>query len=68
MSHFLSIVAFRYATASTLAPLVYLELIGAVLIGYLAFREIPDIPTIIGAGFIVLAGLLLLQREDRQSG
>lgn len=38
-----------------------------VLIGYLAFGEIPDIPTILGAGFIVLAGLLLLQRQDGQS-
>jgi drug/metabolite transporter (DMT)-like permease len=67
-SHMLSIGAFRYASASTLAPLVYLELIGAVLIGYLAFGENPDLPTILGAGFIVLAGLLLLQRQDRQSG
>jgi drug/metabolite transporter (DMT)-like permease len=65
-SHILSIVAFRHAAASTLAPLVYLELIGAVLVGYLAFHEIPDISTILGAGLIVLAGLLLLQRTERQ--
>jgi drug/metabolite transporter (DMT)-like permease len=68
VSHILSIIAFRHASTSTLAPLVYLELIGAVLIGYVAFRDIPDLPTIIGAGFIVVAGLLLLQRQDQQSG
>jgi drug/metabolite transporter (DMT)-like permease len=68
ISHILSIVAFRYANASTLAPLVYLELIGAVLIGYLAFDEIPDLSTIAGAGCIVLAGLLLVQDRDRQRG
>jgi drug/metabolite transporter (DMT)-like permease len=67
VSHILSIVAFRHASASTLAPLVYLELIGAVLVGYLAFREIPDLPTVIGAGFIVVAGLLLLRREEQQN-
>jgi len=67
VSHILSIVAFRHANASTLAPLVYLELIGAVLIGYLAFGDIPSIPTIMGAGFIVVAGLLLLRRQERQS-
>jgi drug/metabolite transporter (DMT)-like permease len=61
LSHILSIMAFRSASASTLAPLVYLELIGSVLVGYLAFREVPDLPTILGAGFILLAGLLLLQ-------
>ena len=68
LSHILSIMAFRHANASTLAPLVYLELIGAVLVGYFAFREIPDLPTILGAGLIVLAGLLLLPRQDRLSG
>jgi drug/metabolite transporter (DMT)-like permease len=68
VSHILSILAFRHASASTLAPLVYLELIGTVLVGYLGFREIPDIPAMLGAGCIVAAGLLLLQRADLQSG
>jgi drug/metabolite transporter (DMT)-like permease len=68
VSHILSIVAFRHASASTLAPLVYLELIGTVLVGFLGFREIPDLPTILGAGCIVAAGLLLLQRGNSQSG
>src|SRR5262245_61569203 len=39
-SHLLSIAAFRFAEASTLAPLVYLELIGAAVIGYYFFGEI----------------------------
>ncbi|MGH7490799.1 MAG: DMT family transporter [bacterium] len=65
-SHILSIVAFRHASASTLAPLVYVELIGAALIGYVAFEEIPGTPTIVGAGFIVAAGLILLQRDSEK--
>ncbi len=63
ISHMLSIAAFRLAEASTLAPLVYLELIGAALIGYLAFGEVPGARTVVGAGFIVAAGLILLQRQ-----
>jgi len=66
ISHILSIVAFRLADASTLAPLVYVELIGAALIGYVAFDEIPGTPTVVGAGFITAAGLILLQRQNRQ--
>jgi drug/metabolite transporter (DMT)-like permease len=66
ISHILSIVAFRLADASTLAPLVYVELIGASIIGYVAFNEIPGAPTIAGAGFIIAAGLILLQRRDRE--
>jgi drug/metabolite transporter (DMT)-like permease len=62
-SHMMSIAAFRFAEASLLAPLVYLELIGAALIGYYAFGEIPDAYTIIGAGFIIAAGLILLKRR-----
>jgi len=67
ISHFLTIAAFRLADASTLAPLVYFELIGAAAIGYLAFDEVPGFQTLAGAALIVAAGLLLLRRpaEDR---
>lgn len=64
LGHGLSITAFRFADASTLAPLVYIELIGAALIGYLVFDEIPGLPTLIGAALIVAAGLILLQRRN----
>jgi drug/metabolite transporter (DMT)-like permease len=62
VSHLLSIAAFRHADASTLSPLVYLELIGAVLVGYFAFGDIPDATTIAGAALIVAASALLLER------
>lgn len=63
ISHFLSIAAFRFADASTLSPLVYLELVGSVVIGYLAFAELPGPATVAGAALIVTAGLILLQRR-----
>jgi drug/metabolite transporter (DMT)-like permease len=66
-SHVLSIVAFRRSDASTLAPLVYVELIGAVAVGYLAFDEIPGAATMVGAGFIVAAGLVLLRQDRRET-
>jgi drug/metabolite transporter (DMT)-like permease len=63
VSHLLSIAAFRHADASTLAPLVYLELIGAALVGYLAFGDVPDATTVVGAALIATAGALLLERR-----
>ena len=60
--HLLSIAAFRLADASTLAPLVYVELIGAAAIGYFAFQEVPGPATLGGAGLIVAAGLVLIKR------
>ncbi len=61
-SHILSITAFRFADASTLAPLVYLELIGTSLIGYLVFQEVPGPATLTGAALIVAGGLVLIRR------
>jgi drug/metabolite transporter (DMT)-like permease len=66
LSHILSIAAFRFSGASTLAPLVYVELVGAALIGYIAFNEVPGVPTVVGAGFIVVAGLVLLRQDRRE--
>jgi drug/metabolite transporter (DMT)-like permease len=59
-SHILSITALRYAQASTLAPLIYLELLGATLIGYFVFDEVPDAHVWFGAAAIVVGGVLLL--------
>jgi drug/metabolite transporter (DMT)-like permease len=67
-SHLLSIAAFRFAGASTLAPLVYLELVGATLTGYFAFHDVPGTTTIVGATFIVAAGLILLAQDRRGAG
>ncbi len=64
LSHVLSIAAFRFADASTLSPLVYVELIGTALIGYFAFNEIPSAATLAGAAMIVAGGLVLLQRRN----
>ena len=35
----------------------------ASLIGYYAFSEIPDVFTVVGAGLIIAAGLILLKRQ-----
>lgn len=63
-SHLLSIAAFRRADASTLSPLVYIELIGTAIIGYTAFNEVPGTATVIGAACIVAAGLVLLSPKS----
>lgn len=62
ISHLLSIAAFRLADASTLAPLVYIELVGAALIGYFAFGDLPSAATAFGAACIVAGGCVLLMR------
>lgn len=65
MGHILTILAFRLSDASTLAPLVYLELVGSALIGFLIFAEIPTIMTVVGASLIILSGLVLVALPKR---
>ena len=48
--------AYRIAPATTLAPLVYLQLLGAVLLGWSVFGALPDGPTWVGLCLIILAG------------
>jgi drug/metabolite transporter (DMT)-like permease len=65
LCHFMTISAFRHAEASLLAPLSYLELLGAVTVGYLIFNDLPGIRIAAGAALIVAGGLALVQRGSR---
>lgn len=55
--------AYRFAEASTIAPLDYTNMIMAVILGYLFFDEIPSVFIWIGAPLVVGAGLIILWRE-----
>jgi drug/metabolite transporter (DMT)-like permease len=55
--------SYRYAEASTIAPLDYTNMIMAILLGYLFFDEIPSLSVWLGAPLILGAGLLILWRE-----
>ena len=55
--------AYRYAEASTIAPLDYSNMIIAMVLGYLFFDEIPTLSVWIGAPLILGAGLIILWRE-----
>jgi drug/metabolite transporter (DMT)-like permease len=57
--------SYRYAEASTIAPLDYSNMIMAVLLGYLFFDEIPLLSVWIGAPLVIGAGLIILWREYR---
>ncbi len=60
LSHALSISAFRFADASTLAPIVYAELVGAVCFGYYFFGEVPSPSVWAGTALIVFAGFIVI--------
>jgi drug/metabolite transporter (DMT)-like permease len=57
--------SYRYAEASTLAPLDYSNLLLAVALGYFFFAEVPHWSMWIGAPLVIAAGLIILWREYR---
>jgi len=64
--HFLVVAAFRYAEAAVLAPLIYLELVTAVVLGWLIFSEWPDLLAFVGIALILLGGLAIVATERRR--
>jgi len=56
--HFLLIRAMAFAPASTLSPLIYVQLVWATLMGWLVFGDLPGASAIGGAAIIVTSGLL----------
>jgi drug/metabolite transporter (DMT)-like permease len=62
-SHFLLVKALQLAPASLLQPFTYVQLIAAVIIGYVVFDALPDLFTWIGSLIVVASGLFVLWRQ-----
>jgi len=67
LSHLLMSLALTHAPSSTLAPLHYLEIVSAVILGFLVFGDIPNQLAFTGMFIVVLSGLYIVYRE-RQIG
>lgn len=63
--HYFIVKALEWGPAAVIAPLNYGQLIGTVIIAYLAFAEWPDNWTWIGAAVIIGSGLYIFYRERR---
>ena len=55
--------AFKSTDSAAITPLLYSEMIWAILFGVLVFGDYPDSWMLIGAGIIILSGLYLVHRE-----
>jgi drug/metabolite transporter (DMT)-like permease len=62
----LTILAYRHAAASVLAPLSYLQLIWSSTLGFLIFRSIPDRWTLLGAAIIACSGFYTVHHARQQ--
>ncbi len=70
LGHLLMTWSLRYAPASTLAPMQYLEIPIAAMIGWAMFRDFPDGLALLGITVTIASGLYIILREraiSRQS-
>lgn len=57
--------AHRFASAATLAPFLYQQILYMTLVGFLVFGDVPGTEVVGGATIVVACGLYLIWREQR---
>lgn len=57
--------AHRFGSANTLMPYTYSFMIYLTILSYVVFDHVPDTWTMIGAGIIIISGLIIWKREQR---
>ena len=70
VGHFLLILAYQRAPASTLTPYLYAQIAFAMLGGWLVFAQVPDATSLVGMALIAVcgaAGAWLTVRERRRA-
>ncbi|MBP5858799.1 DMT family transporter [Marivibrio halodurans] len=67
LGHLLILWAADRAEASAMAPMPYLEMVMATILGYFVFGDFPDALTWAGCAIVVGAGLFVALREGRRT-
>jgi drug/metabolite transporter (DMT)-like permease len=62
-SHYLIIRAFDYASPVVLAPFAYLQIVAALLLGWLVFGNFPGAMSLVGMAMIVVTGVAMGVRQ-----
>jgi len=57
--------SYRHAEVAVIAPFEYCSIILALLVGYFVFDELPTGIMMAGVSLIVIAGIIIIERERR---
>jgi drug/metabolite transporter (DMT)-like permease len=66
--HLSLLAATRLAPASQVAPTQYCQMVWAVVVGWIVYKEMPDGFTIAGLALIAFSGLFTILREEQVAG
>lgn len=67
LGHYFVARAYLWAPASVVSPFNYMQLLGAVVTGYLVFGDVPGASLWVGAALIIGSGLFVLYSERRRA-
>ncbi|MBF0675316.1 DMT family transporter [Pseudomonas sp.] len=65
VAHLMLSVAYNYASAATLAPFTYGQIVFAALVGLVTFGHVPDLGGLIGMGVIIASGVFSVWVQRR---
>ena len=63
---YFQIIALSKARASIVQPFHYTLIFWAIILGYIFYNDIPDLPTIVGASIITLSGIYVLNQKNTE--
>lgn len=63
--YYANVVAMRHGDVSVTAPFRYSVVIWAIIVGFLIWGEVPDLPMLVGTAIIIATGIYTFQRERR---
>ena len=66
LGHYLFTAAYRHTSASLLAPMIYLQLIWAGLLGWVVFGHMPDELSILGMLVVAASGVMVALKSRSQ--
>ena len=66
-AHWLAYIGTAKAGAARVAPAIYVQMLVAVTLGWVFFDDVPDLWTVLGAGLIILAGLIIWREGLRDA-
>lgn len=62
-AHWLIFIGTTRASAAEIAPMTYIQLLFALVLGIFLFGDWPDLTSLVGSGIIIASGLLLLRKS-----
>jgi drug/metabolite transporter (DMT)-like permease len=57
----------RHGDIAVVAPFRYIVVLWAIVVGYIVWHEIPDLPMIIGTALVIASGIYTIHRERRMA-